>query len=306
MEFVRSYSEKNSAECSDMCNLPRTMSEAEGNQYISRAIVYFDLRPLTREPIARWLATKFPEYQVLATDREEEITWLGQAHADLALVLLDLGSIHQFEEDLSRRLEAFTRSVTISPIAILADSYDHETVMTALACGIHGFIPTSMVGSAAVEVIRLLCAGGIYAPAADLISGTGMQRPRLDAFTDKVLPMELRPRVDLSQHEMHSGNRVLPEAADIARTSGISSGRGSHTAYLDSFTPRQLEILNCLRRGLANKMIAYELQMRESTVKIHVRNIMKKLHATNRTQVVSMTWQLFDAMQESSDIGGIS
>ena len=43
--------------------------------------------------------------------------------------------------------------------------------------------------------------------------------------------------------------------------------------------------MDALRRGKANKIIAYELNLRESTVKVHVRNIMKKLKATNRTEV---------------------
>jgi hypothetical protein len=47
-----------------------------------------------------------------------------------------------------------------------------------------------------------------------------------------------------------------------------------------------------LWNGSANKLIAYELRMSESTVKVHIRNIMKKLNATNRTQVVVQTRQL--------------
>jgi len=51
------------------------------------------------------------------------------------------------------------------------------------------------------------------------------------------------------------------------------------------FTTRQAAVIEALKRGKANKIIAYELEMRESTVKVHVRNIMKKLKATNRTEV---------------------
>lgn len=51
------------------------------------------------------------------------------------------------------------------------------------------------------------------------------------------------------------------------------------------FTARQAAVVDALRRGKANKVIAYELKMRESTVKVHVRNIMKKLNAKNRTEV---------------------
>ena len=55
------------------------------------------------------------------------------------------------------------------------------------------------------------------------------------------------------------------------------------------FTARQAAVVEALQRGKPNKIIAYELKMRESTVKVHVRNIMKKLHATNRTEVVYKT-----------------
>jgi DNA-binding NarL/FixJ family response regulator len=63
----------------------------------------------------------------------------------------------------------------------------------------------------------------------------------------------------------------------------------------DGFTQRQSQILECLQRGMANKLIAYELNMCESTVKVHIRNIMKKLKATNRTQVAYMTRRFFQS-----------
>lgn len=58
------------------------------------------------------------------------------------------------------------------------------------------------------------------------------------------------------------------------------------------FTARQAAVVDALRKGKANKIIAYELSMRESTVKVHVRNIMKKLNARNRTEVAYLTTQL--------------
>lgn len=59
------------------------------------------------------------------------------------------------------------------------------------------------------------------------------------------------------------------------------------------FTLRQAEVAQALRRGKANKVIAYELNLRESTVKVHIRNIMKKLKATNRTEVAYKVNALF-------------
>lgn len=68
---------------------------------------------------------------------------------------------------------------------------------------------------------------------------------------------------------------------------------------LEGFTHRQTQILDCLRRGMPNKLIAYELSMRESTVKVHVRNIMKKLKATNRTQVAYLLRGSFERPQRA-------
>ncbi len=59
------------------------------------------------------------------------------------------------------------------------------------------------------------------------------------------------------------------------------------------FTARQAAVIEALRRGKANKIIAYELSMCESTVKVHIRNIMKKLNATNRTEVAYKMDTLF-------------
>jgi DNA-binding NarL/FixJ family response regulator len=48
-------------------------------------------------------------------------------------------------------------------------------------------------------------------------------------------------------------------------------------------TPRELSVIDLLRKGKPNKLIAARLDMQENTVKVHVRNILKKLNAANRT-----------------------
>ncbi|GLS23118.1 DNA-binding response regulator [Labrys miyagiensis] len=61
----------------------------------------------------------------------------------------------------------------------------------------------------------------------------------------------------------------------------------------DLLTERQLNVLEILRKGDPNKIIAHKLKMSEATVKIHVRNIMKRVNARNRTELVRMTSDLF-------------
>jgi len=48
---------------------------------------------------------------------------------------------------------------------------------------------------------------------------------------------------------------------------------------------RQATVANAVALGKPNKIIAYELELSESTVKVHLRTIMKKLKARNRTEV---------------------
>src|SRR5262249_44300736 len=52
-----------------------------------------------------------------------------------------------------------------------------------------------------------------------------------------------------------------------------------------SLTSRQKAVLELLRRGDTNKVIARQLGMREGTAKVHVRRIMRKYGVTNRTQI---------------------
>ena len=77
-------------------------------------------------------------------------------------------------------------------------------------------------------------------------------------------------------HLVCAGGTFAPAAALLIRRPGATRRGPAARRVIEGFTQRQAQILDCLRRGMANKLIAYELSMCESTVKVHVRNIMKK------------------------------
>jgi DNA-binding NarL/FixJ family response regulator len=72
----------------------------------------------------------------------------------------------------------------------------------------------------------------------------------------------------------------------IIEATGVANGMDFSS--IGNFTKREIALLTRLRQGMQNKTIAYELGIAESTVKVHLRNIMSKLHASNRTQVAYM------------------
>jgi DNA-binding NarL/FixJ family response regulator len=77
---------------------------------------------------------------------------------------------------------------------------------------------------------------------------------------------------------------VVLEAAQQRQRPEQEPALGIPNKRLDDFTPRELEVLDRLRRGMSNKTIAYDLDICENTVKVHVMHIMRKLHTSNRTQ----------------------
>jgi DNA-binding NarL/FixJ family response regulator len=84
-------------------------------------------------------------------------------------------------------------------------------------------------------------------------------------------------------HLVRAGGTFVPVESLRTKARAIEPASGAKPEI--PFTARQLAVIEALRQGKANKIIAYELNMCESTVKVHVRNIMKKLHAKNRTEV---------------------
>jgi DNA-binding NarL/FixJ family response regulator len=72
-----------------------------------------------------------------------------------------------------------------------------------------------------------------------------------------------------------------------------------------SLTDREIDVLALLQKGKQNKVIAHALNISESTAKVHIRNIMRKFHLRNRTEVALMcgapTRRPVDAVLASPD-----
>ncbi len=83
-----------------------------------------------------------------------------------------------------------------------------------------------------------------------------------------------------------AGETVVAEAMTSKLVAQLQAGtRPTEPASeIDRLTPREREILDCLARGESNKVIARSLDLSESTVKIHVQNVLKKLNLSSRVQ----------------------
>lgn len=203
-------------------------------------IAVVEARALNRECLTRCLGA-IPGYTVAPYASLEE--WHAASGTSSASIVVLAIAGEPREPEARQQIVNAVEAVDRLPVVILSDVEDPDQIMEVLHSGVRGYIPTSLPLDVAVEAMRLVRAGGVFAPANCLLAAR--------------------------------------RAKDFARSAKLS-GSGM-------FTARQAAVVEALRRGKANKIIAYELNMSESTVKVHVRNIMKKLKAKNRTEVAFLT-----------------
>ncbi|MGC6230466.1 nitrate/nitrite response regulator protein NarP [Hafnia paralvei] len=100
----------------------------------------------------------------------------------------------------------------------------------------------------------------------------------VDAGADGYLLKDSEPEMLLSQiHQAASGKNVFSDT--------ISEYLSSRTELTDPFadlTERELDVLQEVARGLSNKQIASQLHISEETVKVHIRNLLRKLDVRSR------------------------
>lgn len=86
-------------------------------------------------------------------------------------------------------------------------------------------------------------------------------------------------------HGVYLPVEVLDAAQAWAVPSAASAGSTSGKAPV-GLTPRQMDVLRCVIQGKPNKVIARELGVAESTVKVHLSSVLRAFGAHNRTEAV--------------------
>ncbi|NFV80139.1 response regulator transcription factor [Magnetospirillum aberrantis] len=133
------------------------------------------------------------------------------------------------------------------PVVIVSGFSSRDHVVAAVQAGAAGFIPKTVSGTAMVNALRLVLSGEKYLP-----SSTFFEEPG-------------------SQMSMPSSMTIRP--------TGVP-------APFDKLSRREAEILALLVEGRTNKEIALCLDLQEITIKVHLRNVYRKIGAANRAQAV--------------------
>ena len=87
-----------------------------------------------------------------------------------------------------------------------------------------------------------------------------------------------------SLHQAAAGQVVISEALTPVLAASLRESRPSSERDVQQLTPRECDILKLIAQGLPNKMIARKLTITESTVKVHVKHLLKKMKLKSRVE----------------------
>jgi DNA-binding NarL/FixJ family response regulator len=136
-------------------------------------------------------------------------------------------------------------------VAIVSGSEEKNAVLKALATGLNGYVPKSLPDEDIVTALKDILGGRIYVP----------------RFMTAAMPAREEEPAKSGPAEARSNQRATSAAKPIS--------------------PRQRDVLDCVRRGLSNKEIARELDIAEGTVKIHLAALFSHFGARNRTELAT-------------------
>ena len=185
--------------------------------------------------------------------------------------------------DLVRRLVAANPSVR--PV-ILAESHTAQDIMLALASGVCGFLCQNIPSKQLIKSLELVALGQTVI------------HPQFHLAAFAQMAVQSHPIREFEATSATPGSNGYKAIAELPRHSevqapfgllaaderaGTSNGRTAGDV-VPALSRRELVILRTLTEGASNKVIALKLVITESTVKVHMKAILRKLRLQNRTQ----------------------
>lgn len=93
-----------------------------------------------------------------------------------------------------------------------------------------------------------------------------------------------------SLHQAAAGQMVLSETLTNVLVASLRENRPSDERDIEQLTRRERDILKLISQGMTNKAIARKLSITESTVKVHVKHLLKKMKLKSRVEAA--VWAL--------------
>ncbi|MDK1490742.1 response regulator transcription factor [Sinorhizobium sp. 7-81] len=210
---------------------------------------------LFAECLMQAVGARFPGEDIVSLSDPEGL--LDGNLVDVSLVMLYRIPVTTFPSVL-RMIHEFHPKASIGLVVEEADALDSSIAGFVDEGLIHGVLPLNLHLDVCLTVIDLLMKGGEHFPA---------------ALLRRLAPVGLAGGALGARREAAVEPFVVPEP--------------KRDAHIGMLTTREVQILDLICMGTQNKIIADRLGLSENTVKVHVRNIYKKMNVRNRTEAAS-------------------
>jgi LuxR family transcriptional regulator, maltose regulon positive regulatory protein len=243
-----------------------------------------------------------------------QVEWHEMARMGRAALALERGDPAGAHDILDRMLEPLPVEARLKRAGALElivhaeaalgrerDAQEHLDELRAMADD----VPTpALCAAVSAATGTLAAASGRHADArrafADALDRYGRAEAPWDAARVRLALAEVLAELgsmDAASHEAESALRVFAElgaateearARGLLRRLGVPPGRGAESLL----TARELQVLDCVARGLSDRAIAAELTISDHTVHRHVANIYAKLGCSTRGAAVAQAHRL--------------
>jgi DNA-binding NarL/FixJ family response regulator len=200
----------------------------------------------------RMILASQPDIEVVAEAQDGETAISAWRRHRPDVMLMDIRMPRLDGLEAVRRIIAEGGAVSTRLLILTTFDLD-EYVYAALQAGASGFLLKDVTPEHLIAAVRLVSAG-------DALLAPSITRRLVERF-------------------------ARPEASPSAVTA-------SSERELATLTPRELDVLKLVARGLSNAEIAAELILSEATVKTHVARILSKLDLRDRVQAVVLAYEL--------------
>ncbi len=214
----------------------------------------------------------FRPVRIATTPNEELETYLRSLKS--CIWLIGVERCASATNDLVQRV--VTSSPGVKPV-ILAAYQMADDIVASLKAGACGFLCQNIPGERLIKSLELIALGETVV------------HPRCSWEQTAVGHIRASREVEQDNREFHAknGGSYLSGHSNSRSPSplmGLAMESESQAGDVPSLSRREMLILRMLMEGASNKVIALKLVITESTVKVHMKAILRKLRLQNRTQ----------------------
>ena len=133
-----------------------------------------------------------------------------------------------------------------------------------------------------------------------LRSGALVYLPK--GYTQRQQELVIRLALEGAGHRPYFPDESRAKAAEV-QSAQRRTAVATPEHHQDSLTPKQVEVLSYLAAGLSNRQIASQLGIAQGTVKLHVTEILRKLHVEGRARAIVLARRMKEIQEQQVQQG---